>query len=166
MRQGGVAVYHRRCPDQAQASVSSYERAKFNLTRHYRLRLTEGYVQEARQDFELQRWRACVDSSQLAVENGAKAAWGLVGPVGRTHDPAPWLNQALQEGRFPVEIRDIVAQIVENARRLGPEAHIHSDYGIQSEGKTPWELFDREDAEEALQLAEDTLRLVRQLIVG
>ncbi|MGH2352681.1 MAG: HEPN domain-containing protein [Chloroflexota bacterium] len=39
----------------------------------YRLRLAEGFLQEAHQDFALQRWRSCVDNSQLATENAAKA---------------------------------------------------------------------------------------------
>jgi transposase-like protein len=34
LRQGVVAVHHSRCTDQAQASRSSCERARFSLTRH------------------------------------------------------------------------------------------------------------------------------------
>ena len=39
----------------------------------YRLALANGFLQEARQDSELARWRSCVDNSQLAVENAGKA---------------------------------------------------------------------------------------------
>lgn len=53
----------------------------------YRQRLAEGFLGEARQDVELRRWRSCIDNSQLAVENAAKAALALLGPVGRTHNP-------------------------------------------------------------------------------
>lgn len=63
----------------------------------YRLRLAEGFLQEARQDIALQRWRSCVDNSQLAVENAAKAALAFLGPVGRTHNPATLLRQALAD---------------------------------------------------------------------
>ena len=70
----------------------------------YRLRLAEGFLQEARQDLALQRWRSCVDNSQLAVENAAKAALAFLGPVGRTHNPATLLRQALADRRFPQEV--------------------------------------------------------------
>src|SRR3990172_6367765 len=53
----------------------------------YRLRLAHGFVEEARQDVGLQRWRSCVDNSQLAVENAAKAVLALLGPVGRNPTP-------------------------------------------------------------------------------
>ena len=53
----------------------------------YRLRLVLGFLEEARQDFNLERWRSCVDNSQLATENAAKAVLALLGPVGRTIIP-------------------------------------------------------------------------------
>jgi hypothetical protein len=31
----------------------------------YRLRLVFGFLEEARQDFNLGRWRSCVDNSQI-----------------------------------------------------------------------------------------------------
>jgi hypothetical protein len=37
----------------------------------YCLRLVLGFLEEARQDFKLGRWRSCVDNSQLATENAA-----------------------------------------------------------------------------------------------
>jgi len=33
----------------------------------YRLRLAEGFLKEAEQDFGLERWRSCVDNAQLAT---------------------------------------------------------------------------------------------------
>ena len=48
----------------------------------YRLRVAEGFLEEAHQDMALQRWRACVDNSQLATENAAKAVLALSGPLG------------------------------------------------------------------------------------
>jgi HEPN domain-containing protein len=45
----------------------------------YRMRLAAGFLEEARQDLELKRYRSCVDNSQLAAENAAKVvlAWRL-----------------------------------------------------------------------------------------
>jgi len=38
----------------------------------YRLALAKGFLTEAEQDMTLERWRSCVDNSQLAVENAGK----------------------------------------------------------------------------------------------
>jgi HEPN domain-containing protein len=49
----------------------------------YRLRLAEGFLEEARQDVVLQRWRSALDNSQLAVEHAVKSVLALLGPVVR-----------------------------------------------------------------------------------
>ena len=36
---------------------------------NFRLRLAEGFLQEAEEDLILSRWRSCVDNTQLSVEN-------------------------------------------------------------------------------------------------
>jgi HEPN domain-containing protein len=99
---------------------------------HYRIRLAEGFLQEARQDMVLQRWRSCVDNSQLAVENAAKVALALLGPVGRTHNPATLLRQALAHRRFPQEVQALVEQLAEHSELLGPDIHVESDYGNEA----------------------------------
>jgi HEPN domain-containing protein len=108
----------------------------------YRLRLARGYLDEARQDFGLYRWRSCVDNSQLAAENAAKAVLGLIGPVGRTHKPGALVRRALSEGRFPDVVRDRAKRLAECAESLGPDVHIKGDYGDESNWLTPWEVFD------------------------
>lgn len=54
-----------------------------NREAEYRLRLAEGFLEEARQDVQLGRWRSCVDNSQVAAENAVKATLALIGPVSR-----------------------------------------------------------------------------------
>lgn len=44
----------------------------------YRLALAEGFLAEAEQDLDLNRWRSCVDNAQLAVENAARLSWGCL----------------------------------------------------------------------------------------
>lgn len=72
----------------------------------YRVRLAEGFLDEARQDIQLGRWRSCVDNSQLAAENSGKAPLALLGPVGRTHAPAALLRRAMTAGRFRQGVRN------------------------------------------------------------
>jgi len=126
----------------------------------YRLRMAQGFLDEARQDVTLDRWRSAVDNSQLAVENAAKAVLALLGPVGRTHNPAVQIRQALGEGRFTPH-DDLVQRLAENAEKLGPDVHIQTDYGDEVGERTPWELFDEDDAHETLALAEEAVSLAR-----
>jgi HEPN domain-containing protein len=130
----------------------------------YRLRLVLGFLEEARQDFNLGRWRSCVDNSQLATENAAKAVLALLGPVGRTHNPSLLLREALAEGEFSAEVSPQVERVAECAELLGPDIHVQSDYGDEAGGRTPWELFDRDTARQALNLAEEVAELSQQLL--
>jgi len=132
----------------------------------YRLRLAQGFLDESRQDVVLSRWRSAVDNAQLAVENAAKAVLALVAPVGRTHNPAPLLRQALQEAQFPASYREQVQRLAECAEALGFDVHVQTDYGDELEGLTPWELFYEEDAREALAVAEEAVDLARRIVEG
>lgn len=132
----------------------------------YRLRLAQGFLEEAQQDMALGRWRAAVDNSQLCVENAAKAVLALLGPLGRTHNPAAQLRQALQEKRFSEGEHSLVKALTEHAEMLGPDIHVQTDYGDEAGGFTPWELFHEEDARQALQMAEEAFSLADRLVHG
>lgn len=138
---------------------------KANPEALYRLRLAQGFLEEARQDVALCRWRATVDNSQLCIENAAKAVLALLGPVGRTHNPAALLRPALQEGRFAPEEAPLLTALIERAEMLGPDIHIQTDYGDEAGEFTPWELFQEEDARQA-QTAEEAFSLATRLIYG
>jgi HEPN domain-containing protein len=132
----------------------------------YRLRVAEGFLDECRQDVALNRWRSAVDNAQLAVENAAKAVLALIAPVGRTHNPAPLLRQALDEGRFDVTQQSAVQRLAECAEVLGFDIHVQTDYGDEFQGLTPWELFDAQEAGEALALAEEAVNLAGATVHG
>lgn len=112
----------------------------------------------------LGRWRSAVDNAQLAVENAAKAALALVGPVGRTHNPAVQLRGALNDGLFAPSDQERIQQLAEHAETLGFDIHVQTDYGDEMEGRTPWELFDHADASQALGIAEAAVELARTVI--
>jgi hypothetical protein len=86
----------------------------------YRLRLSEGFLNEARQDLALKRWRSCVDNSQLAVENAAKVFLAYLGPVGRTHNPAELLERALRARQFPQAWRAKAQRVTTSPDSLAP----------------------------------------------
>ncbi len=130
----------------------------------YRLQIAEGFLKEARQDLGLNRWRSVMDNAQLAVENAAKAVLALIGPVGRTHNPAPLLRQALQDDRLAAAAPEKVHRLAELAESLGFDIHMQTDYGDETAGLTPWELFDEEDARAAFAMAEEAVELARAII--
>lgn len=125
----------------------------------YRLRVAQGFLEESRQDVTLTRWRSAVDNAQLATENAAKAVLAVVGPVGRTHQPATLLRQELRE--FPTAHQNRVERLAQCAEMLGFDVHVQTDYGDEMEGLTPWELFDENDARNALAIAEEAVELAR-----
>ena len=105
-----------------------------------------------------------MDNSQLAVEKSAKAVLALVGPVGRTHRPGPILREALAAGSFGSHQPTLVQSVAELAELLGPDTHIESDYGDEAGWRTPWELFDADDAHAAHAMAEEAVRAAATLI--
>ena len=130
----------------------------------YRLKLAWGFLDEARQDTDLGRWRSVVDNAQLAVENAAKSVLALLGPVGRTHNPAAQLREALDEGLYAAPDHSRALRLAELAEVLGPDVHIQTDYGDETEGHTPWELFDETDARQALAMAEEAINLAQVIV--
>lgn len=129
----------------------------------YRLKLAQGFLQELRQDIALQRWRSAMDNAQLTVENAAKSVLALFTPLGRTHNPAPLLRQLTAEKPLPNLPAAKIIRLAEIAELLGPEVHIQTDYGDETEGLTPWDLFDEEDARQALTLAEEAATLAQTI---
>ncbi len=130
----------------------------------YRFRIAQGFLEESRQDVALERWRSAVDNAQLAVENAAKAVLALISPVGRTHNPASLLRQALQDAVFPSHHQEHVQRIAECAEMLGFDIHVRTDYGDETQRVTPWELFDETEARNALAIAEEGVELARTIV--
>jgi HEPN domain-containing protein len=119
----------------------------------YRLNLAKGFLDEAEQDFELRRWRSCVDNSQLAVENAGKSILTLFGIPPKTHEPAKHLARLINDSEVPSNIRDAIKNLLPDFLTLGVEEHFMTDYGDESSYTLPWEMFNEESARSALQSA-------------
>ncbi len=130
----------------------------------YRLELARGFLEEARQDIDLERWRSAVDGAQLAVENAGKTTLALAGGIGRTHNPATQIRRLIEEGRFDDAHSEKLERLAELAELLGPDIHVQTDYGDEVEGRTPWELFDEADAGQALAVAEEAVSLAGRIV--
>ncbi len=136
-------------------------RARDEVT--YRLALAEGFLAEAEQDWNLQRWRSCVDNAQLAVENAGKAVLALFGAVPRTHDPALQMAAILRTQPVPAPIREMMQRLLPDLLALGSAEHFMTDYGDESIRALPWELFTRESAAEALDAARRAVPLAQEI---
>jgi len=130
----------------------------------YRLKLAQGFLEEARQDAVLGRWRSTVDGAQLAVENAGKTALALFGRVGRTHNPATWIRRLIGEEQLEATLSERLERLAELAELLGPDVHVQTDYGDETGGRTPWEVFEEEDARQALAIAEEAASLADRLV--
>jgi HEPN domain-containing protein len=131
---------------------------------NFRLRLAQGFLNEGLEDLALKRWRSAVDNGQLAVENAVKAVLGLVGPVGKTHHPALPLRQALNDELYPARFETQLRRLIELSEKLGFEVHVQTDYGDELEGQTPWDIFDKDDAQSAVEIANEAVELAQNLI--
>ena len=119
----------------------------------YRLNLSKGFLREAEQDFQLGRWRSCVANAQLSVENAGKAVLMLFGVSTKTHEPAKHMAQLIKNPEIPKQAQDKIKDILPDFLLLGAEEHFMTDYGDESSYKLPWELFDEESAQSALDAA-------------
>ncbi len=129
----------------------------------FRLKLAAGFLREAEEDMRLSRWRSCVDNAQMAAENAAKAVVAVRGPVPKVHQLHRALTRLSKNAR-PSGLTTEIATPSEITEKLGFEEHIRTDYGDESQYRTPWEIFDRESAEEALGLARRAQEIAKRII--
>ena len=130
--------------------AKSYERQAQERLRHAREALGDG------------NYPYVVRQSQEAVELLLKAALRAAGiEPPKWHDVGPVLRKNAE--RFPEWFQKEIPRLARISRRLRRERE-PSVYGDEEMGVPPDELYFREDAEEALEMAEYTYRVVSKLI--
>lgn len=123
----------------------------------YRLDLARGFLREAEQDLQLGRWRSCVDNAQLAVENSGKAVLALYGVSPKTHDPAREVSALLRGRAVDPDSRRAMEGLLPDLLALGAAEHFLTDYGDETSGTLPWDLFTEESAQDAIGAARRSL---------
>ena len=133
------------------------------------LEMAKSYVRQARE--RLRHAREALESGnypyvvrqcQEAVELLLKAALRTAGvEPPKWHDVGPVLRRT--QGRFPEWFREEIPRLARISRKLRRERE-PSLYGDEEAGIPPGELYYREDAEEALEMAECTLNSVSKLL--
>lgn len=132
----------------------------------HRFALAKGFLGEAEQDLTLERWRSCVDNSQLAVENAGKTALSLFGVPPKTHDPVKQIAAILREETLPKEIRLVLQQMLPDLLALGQREHVLTDYGDEETYTLPWDLFTQQSAKDAMQVARRCVGAVQDLLLS
>lgn len=127
----------------------------------YRLRLAELYLRDAEGAYERGDYRGAVASSQLSVENAAKAVIALFRVPSWSHDPSHELRELLSD--IPDRARRLAAELADMAEALAPE-HGRATYGEPARGLTPWDIYGEEDARTALSYARRALKLAREVL--
>jgi len=130
--------------------AKSYERQARERLRH------------AREALESGNYPYVVRQCQEAVEKLLKAALRATGvEPPKWHDVGPVLRANTE--RFPGWFREEISRLARISRKLRRERE-PSLYGDEETGTPPDELYFREDAEEALEMAEYTFNVVSKLL--
>ncbi len=127
----------------------------------HRIKLAALYLKEAREAYKGGNYRLSVASSQLSVENSAKAVISYFRVPSWSHDPSHELLELLEN--LPPDVRDVGEKLARFSAKLAPE-HARSTYGEPETGKTPWDIYSEEDAREALKMAEQSLEYARRIL--
>jgi len=127
----------------------------------YRRTLAKRYLTEAQESFKRGDYRRTVESAQLTTENAAKAVIALYHVPSWSHDPSAELLELLK--KLPNKLRVKARKLAQITHRLAPE-HGRVTYGEPARGVTPWELYGKKDAEEALSLAKDSVKLLKEIL--
>ncbi len=131
------------------------------MARSY-VRQAEERLRHAAEALQSGNYPYVVRQSQEAVELLLKAALRYVGlEPPKWHDVGPLLVR--ESDRFPDWFRREVRRVARISRRLRRERE-PSMYGDEESGATPEELYDKEDADEALALAKEIHALVTKLM--
>mgnify|MGYP000044059390 CR=1 FL=1 len=123
---------------------------------------SEVRLRAAEHFFNLGEYPYVVRQSQEAVKLALKGALRAVGiEPPRWHDVGPILRRS--QDRFPEWFRELIPRLARVSGRLSRERE-PSMYGDEEAGLPPSELYDEEDAREALEMARETVEACRRLI--
>ncbi len=127
----------------------------------YRLSLAKEHFESAGKRLKMEDWAGTVESSQLTVENAAKAIIAHFYLPSWSHDPSMELEEILNE--IPNEIRGLVYKLIEIVKTLAPE-HGRTTYGITSKRITPRQLYTKDHAEKAFDMAQEAMKISEMVL--
>ncbi|MEM3692363.1 MAG: HEPN domain-containing protein [Candidatus Korarchaeum sp.] len=124
----------------------------------YGYKLAVEHLERAERLFSLKDWAGTVSTSQLAIENFAKAIIAVFEVPTWSHDPS---NQLI--GRLPAEVTDDVRELAALAREMAPE-HGRSSYGEPTVGLLPSEIYGEDHASNALRRGKEARAITERVL--
>ncbi len=128
---------------------------------NYRMKISSEYLKRAEKFLNSEDYKESVEASQLSVENAAKAIVALKRIPSWSHDPSDELLEVADE--LAEEKRILARELARIAHELAPE-HGVTTYGKPSEGLTPWDIYDKAKAVEALGKARRANEMARLIL--
>jgi len=127
----------------------------------YRTQMARKYLEDAEERLRSSDFKGCVQYSQLAAENAAKAVIATRRTPSWGHDPSSELLEVAKE-LGPEQERD-AARLAEISSQLAPE-HGRTTYGEPERFLTPWALYDLQAAQRAAALAREAIAIMNQIV--
>ncbi|MEM0017837.1 MAG: HEPN domain-containing protein [Candidatus Korarchaeum sp.] len=127
----------------------------------YRYRLAVEHLERAERLFSLKDWAGTVSTSQLAIENFAKAIIAVFEAPTWSHDPSNQLIGLI--GRLPAEVADDVRELAALTREMAPE-HGRSSYGEPTVGLLPSEIYGEDHASNALRRGKEARAITERVL--
>jgi HEPN domain-containing protein len=136
---------------------------RFDPTREmeYRAQLAREYLQDAEDRFHSNDFKGCVQYSQLASENAAKAVIAKRRTPSWGHDPSSELLEIAKELESEQDAN--VTRLAEISSQLAPE-HGRTTYGEPERFLTPRMLYDLQAADRAIGLAREAVAIMNHMI--
>lgn len=135
---------------------------RFNPSREteYRTELARRFLQDAEERLHLSDFKGCVQYSQLAAENAAKAVIATRRTPSWGHDPSAELLEVAEE--LGAQHRESPARLAEICSQLAPE-HGRTTYGEPERFLTPWALYDLQAAQRSIALAREAVTIMNEV---
>ncbi|MGC9137216.1 MAG: HEPN domain-containing protein, partial [Caldivirga sp.] len=80
-----------------------------------------------------------------------------------SHDPSDELKEIMSN--LPKDFTGLISELMTIVRRLAPE-HGRSTYGEPERGLTPWEVYGKDEAENALNMAKRAVEIMKAVLRG
>ncbi|WP_291765919.1 DNA-binding protein [Caldivirga sp. UBA161] len=100
-------------------------------------------------------------NAQLSAENAAKAIIAIYRIPSWSRDPLGELEALISN--IPGDLIESVRELAVIVRRLAPE-HGRSTYGEPERRLTPWEIYSKHDAENALNMAGRAVEIMKMIL--
>jgi len=136
---------------------------RFNPRREveYRTQLAREYLEDAENSLSSNDFKGCVQNSQLAAENAAKAVVATRRTPSWAHDPSPELLEVAKE--LDSQQGAKAKRLAELSSQLAPE-HGRATYGEPERFVTPRMLYDLRAAEKAIAVAREAIAIMDEVV--